>query len=59
VAFFSAPPPGRLVQPLERSKRIAFFDMGPDSRLNAADIVGMVAFLTEVDPQPTQHTRRR
>lgn len=26
VAFFSAPPPGRLVQPLERSMRFAFFD---------------------------------
>ena len=34
------------------------FDMGPVSWLDTADIVGMVAFLTEVDPQPTQHTRR-
>lgn len=48
VAFFSAPPPGRLVQPLERSKRFAFFDMGKGWGLNASDIVGTVAFLTEV-----------
>jgi hypothetical protein len=42
-SFFSAPPPGRLVQPLERSKRFAFFDMGTGWDLNADDIVREVA----------------
>lgn len=48
--FFRAPPPGRLVQPLERSKRLAFFDMVMISGFNSAHIVGSVShFLLNSD----------
>ena len=42
-----APPPGRLVQPLERSKRFAFFDMETGWGVNAADIVREDAFIPD------------
>ena len=47
MTFFSAPPPGRLVQPLERSKRFAFFDMETGWGVNAADIVREDAFIPD------------
>ena len=43
LGLFSAPSPGRLVQPLERSKRFAFFDMKTGWCLNSFDIVRAVA----------------
>jgi hypothetical protein len=40
---FRASPPSRLVQPLERSKRVAFFDMTGGLAFECADIVHAVA----------------
>jgi hypothetical protein len=44
---FDAPPPGRLVQPLEFPKRFAFFDMTKGLVLNAGDIVHVVASIPD------------
>jgi hypothetical protein len=44
---FRAPPPGRLVQPLERSKRVAFFDMTACWHLHLDDIVHAVVSIQD------------